>query len=144
MEATYAFTIDERLIAEALAAADLPLCRLLLRGEARFPWVVLVPRRPGVSESFDLAEGDRAALWAEADLVAAALKAATGAAKINLAAFGNMVPQLHVHVVARRTSDAAWPGSAVGLPRQPYPSDEPPPFWSALLSRLSLSARQSP
>lgn len=134
--------LDERLAAEAARRADLPLSTLLLRNEHRFPWVVLVPRREDVSESFDLGEADRAALWSEVDRVAAALKTETGATKINIAAFGNMVPQLHVHVVARHPEDPAWPGSAVGwAPAAPYGDGGVPPFWPGLLSRLDLSER---
>ena len=140
MEASGNFSLDPALAAEALRAADLPLCAVLLRDEARFPWLVLVPRRAGASEPWDLLPGDRAALWSETERVGAALKAATGADKINIAVFGNMVPQLHVHVVARAEGDAAWPGSAVGLPRAPYPSGVPS-FWSALLAALGLADR---
>lgn len=134
--------LDERLAGETAAMADLPLCALLLRNEHRFPWVVLVPRQQNVSESFDLGERDRAVLWSEVDRVAAALKAETGAAKINIAAFGNMVPQLHIHVVARNPEDPAWPGSAVGwAAADPYGDGGVPPFWPGLLSRLDLSDR---
>lgn len=133
--------LDKRLEAEAKSRAELPLCELMLRGENRFPWVVLIPRRAGVAESFDLAPEDRAALWEEVDRVAAALKELTGAAKINIAAFGNMVPQLHIHIVARSPDDPAWPGSAVGwAPPEPYSGDVPS-FWPALLDRLCLSER---
>lgn len=144
MEARAAFRVDDRLTAEALSGADLPLCRVLMRDEARFAWVVLVPRRADASESSDLLPGDRARMWVEVDLVAAGLKAVAGADKVNVAAFGNLCPQLHVHVVARRAGDAAWPGSAVGLPREGYSPGEAPSFWPALLARLILSARQSP
>lgn len=137
------FEVDARLTSEALAAGDLPLCRLLLRGEARFPWVVLVPRRPGARESFDLLPADRARLWSEAEAVGAALLAVTGAAKLNTAAFGNACPQLHVHLVARSPGDPGWPGSAIGLPREPY-SAGVPAFWGGLLDRLALSARTRP
>ena len=137
------FTVHEALAAEAMAGADLPLCCLLLRDEARFPWLVLVPRRAGMRESFDLLPGDRARLWAEAERVGEALMAVSGAAKLNTVAFGNLCPQLHVHLIARSPNDAAWPASAVGLPREPY-SAGAPAFWTALLDRLSLSARTKP
>lgn len=132
--------LDPRIAAETKASAELDLCRILLRDEHRFPWLVAVPRRNGVSESFDLEEETRAQLWAEVDLVAAALKAVTGAAKINIAAFGNMVPQLHVHIVARSPSDPAWPGSAIGW-AAPEPYSAEPSFWPELLARLDLRAR---
>ncbi|MBB4657689.1 HIT domain-containing protein [Parvularcula dongshanensis] len=134
--------IDPRLAEEGAATADLPLCRVLLRNEARFPWLVLVPRRVGVREVMDLLPGDRAAFWRDVERAGDALLAATGAAKLNVALFGNMVPQLHAHLVARSPGDAAWPGSAVGLPREAYAS--PPAFWPDLLSRLALSERQRP
>lgn len=141
------------LAAEALRSADLPLCALLLRDEARFPWLVLVPRRPDLREPWDMLPGNRAAFWAEAERVGAALQAATNADKINLAAFGNQCPQLHLHVVARRRDDAAWPDSVIGLPREAYAAGgtdgggapaSPPAFWPALLSRLDLTERQKP
>lgn len=143
MEASKPFALDPALSAEALASVDLPLCRLLLRDEARFPWLVLVPRRAGLLESVDLLPGDRTRLWGEAERVGAALLSVTGAAKLNTAAFGNLCPQLHLHLIARAPGDAAWPGSAVGLPREAY-SAGVPSWWPALLARLSLSARQSP
>ena len=141
-EATDGFALDPALGAEALGSADLPLCRLLLRDESRFPWVVLIPRRPGLREPWDLLPGERAQLWSEAERVGVALSGAARADKMNLAAFGNICPQLHLHLIARRVGDAAWPGSAVGLPREPYAS--PPPFWSSLLARLDLKERQRP
>ena len=143
MEASDGFALDDALADEALAAADMPLCRVLLRDEARFPWLVLVPRRPGLRETVDLLPGDRGRLWREAEAVGAALLAVTGGAKLNTAAFGNLCPQLHLHLIARSPGDAAWAGSAVGLPRTSY-SAGVPPWWDALLTRLSLSARQSP
>ena len=154
MEASGNFSLDPRLADEAIRAAGLPLCTILLRGEARFPWLVLVPRRAGAAEPWDLLPGDRTMLWSETERVGAALRAVTGAHKINLALFGNMVRQLHVHVVARTEGDPAWPGSAIGLPREPYPPSGEggggaPAFWSALCDALGLddrplSDRQSP
>lgn len=133
--------IDSRLSDEAKAAADLSLCRLLLRDEHRFPWLVLVPQRNSITESFDLSFADRVALWSEVDQVAATLKRVTSATKINIAAFGNMVPQLHVHVVGRRPEDPAWPGSAIGwAPVEPY-STGVPSFWPDLLTHLDLKER---
>ncbi|MEM9234080.1 MAG: HIT domain-containing protein [Pseudomonadota bacterium] len=141
MTETGNWQLDPRIAAEAKAAMDLPLCRVLLRNEARFPWLVLVPRRAEISESFELDAADRAQLWAEVDQAAAALKTVTGAEKINIAAFGNMVPQLHVHIVARTSEDPAWPGSAVGWATpEPY-SEDVPSFWPDLLAALARSAR---
>jgi diadenosine tetraphosphate (Ap4A) HIT family hydrolase len=110
----HAFELDPRLAADTVAVADWPLSRLLLMNDARFPWLVLVPRRAGLSELHDLSAEDRPVLFAEVLKAGAGLKAATGAAKINTGALGNLVPQLHIHVVARNPGDAAWPGPVWG------------------------------
>ncbi len=83
--------------------------------DARYPWLILVPIRPGLREIFDLAAGDQATLWQEATRVGAVLMQVTGGDKLNVAALGNQVPQLHVHVIARRKGDAAWPGPVWGV-----------------------------
>lgn len=109
-----AFVLDGRLAHDTIAVTDWTLSRVLLMNDRRYPWLVLVPRRAGASEVFDLAAGDRALLWREADALAQALKRTTGCRKINIGALGNVVPQLHVHVIARREDDAAWPGPVWG------------------------------
>jgi diadenosine tetraphosphate (Ap4A) HIT family hydrolase len=88
---------------------DLALSRLLVSNDANYPWLLLVPRRPGACEIIDLDTDDRRQLIAEIAHVSAALKAVTACDKLNVAAIGNMVPQLHVHIVARRRDDPAWP-----------------------------------
>jgi diadenosine tetraphosphate (Ap4A) HIT family hydrolase len=88
---------------------DLVLSRLLVSSDANYPWLVLVPRRPGASELIDLDPDDQRRLMAEIAAVSQALKAVTLCDKLNVAAIGNMVPQLHVHIVARRRDDPAWP-----------------------------------
>ncbi len=103
------FILHPQLAADTHFIADLPLSRLLLMNEARFPWLILVPRVAGVSEWFDLNAAQQAQLSAEACRVGAILKAELNADKINIAALGNQVPQLHVHVIARFKSDAVWP-----------------------------------
>jgi diadenosine tetraphosphate (Ap4A) HIT family hydrolase len=104
---------------------NLPLSRVLAVNDANFPWVLLVPRRPGASEIIDLAEPDQALLTAEIARVASALKSITSCDKLNVAAIGNVVPQLHVHVVARRKNDAAWPRPVWGaVPAEPYGAGE--------------------
>jgi diadenosine tetraphosphate (Ap4A) HIT family hydrolase len=108
------FALDDRLAADTLFLADLPLCRVLLMNDSRFPWLILVPRRAGLSELHDLAAPERAQLIEEAAQAGERLKAVTGAKKINIGALGNIVAQLHVHVVARREGDAAWPGPVWG------------------------------
>lgn len=111
---TPVFDLDPRLAGDTLVVGELPLCRVLMMKDARFPWLVLVPRRVGLSEVSDLPDDDRAALWREVDQAAAALRSAGPCDKINIGALGNIVRQLHVHVVARVEGDAAWPGPVWG------------------------------
>jgi diadenosine tetraphosphate (Ap4A) HIT family hydrolase len=95
---------------------------VLLMNDARFPWLVLVPRKAGAVEFYDLDEGERATAAEEIARAARALKHMSGSDKINLGALGNVVPQLHLHVVARRMTDAAWPGPVWGAGGAiPYP-----------------------
>jgi diadenosine tetraphosphate (Ap4A) HIT family hydrolase len=109
------FLLHPRLAADSLPVADLPLCRVLLMNDARFPWLVLVPRLAGAREIMDLPPADRLMLAEEADLAAAALRAHCAPDKLNIAAIGNVVEQLHLHVVARYRSDPAWPGVVWGF-----------------------------
>jgi diadenosine tetraphosphate (Ap4A) HIT family hydrolase len=115
------FELHQRLAADTVAVADWALCRVLLMDDATYPWLILVPRRESVVELHDLDAADRSLLVEEMARASAALKAETGADKINVAALGNVVPQLHVHVVARFTSDPAWPRPVWGaVPARPY------------------------
>jgi diadenosine tetraphosphate (Ap4A) HIT family hydrolase len=116
------FALHPRLAADTVPVGDLPLCRLLLMGDARFPWLILVPRRPDLREFTDLPPGERAVLMEEIALASGALARDTGAEKLNVGALGNVVSQLHVHVVARSTGDPAWPGPVWGSGAPlPYP-----------------------
>lgn len=108
------FDLDPRLAGDTLVVGDLALCRVLLMRDARFAWLVLVPRREGLVEIADLPADDRARLWREVDEAAAALRAAAPCDKLNVGALGNIVRQLHVHIVARREGDAEWPGPVWG------------------------------
>jgi diadenosine tetraphosphate (Ap4A) HIT family hydrolase len=103
------FELHPQLAADTFLIGDLPLCRLLLMNDARFPWVILVPRRKDISEIYDLSMQDQQLLWQESALVAEKLMKLTEADKMNIAALGNVVPQLHVHHVARFKTDAVWP-----------------------------------
>jgi diadenosine tetraphosphate (Ap4A) HIT family hydrolase len=94
---------------------DLELSRVLVINDANYPWLLLVPRRRGVVEIIDLDEVERAQLMTEISRVAAALKEVTGCDKLNIAALGNAVPQLHVHIIARRKNDPAWPRPVWGV-----------------------------
>jgi diadenosine tetraphosphate (Ap4A) HIT family hydrolase len=108
------FALDPRLAADCLAVARLSLCEVLLMNDRRFPWLILVPRRANAAEIIDLAAPDRSALFAEIVTASTALKRITGCDKLNVGALGNIVRQLHVHVVARFERDAAWPGPVWG------------------------------
>jgi diadenosine tetraphosphate (Ap4A) HIT family hydrolase len=103
------FTLDPRLAADTYEICDLALCRALLMNDARYPWLILVPRRADLTEIVDLAGPDRAALIEEIARASAALRALPGVDKINVGALGNIVRQLHVHVVGRHVGDPAWP-----------------------------------
>jgi diadenosine tetraphosphate (Ap4A) HIT family hydrolase len=103
------FSLHPQLAADTTLVGDLPLSRVLLMNDANYPWLVLVPRLPNVTELIDLEENAQVQLTTEIARVSAMLKAATACDKLNVAALGNMVAQLHVHVIARRKSDAAWP-----------------------------------
>ena len=120
MQATFA--LHPRLNADTIPIGDLALSSVLLMNDARFPWFVLVPRRSGATEITDLAEDDSAALMREIRVAAHVMMELSKPDKVNLGALGNVVPQLHVHVVGRFRSDPAWPGPVWGSgPRAPYP-----------------------
>jgi diadenosine tetraphosphate (Ap4A) HIT family hydrolase len=108
------FTLDSRLTADTHAIGALPFSELLLMDDARFPWVILVPRIAGARELIDLDERDQRLLLGEIDRVSRALDALLRPDKLNIAALGNVVPQLHVHVIARFAGDAAWPNPVWG------------------------------
>lgn len=108
------FELDPRLAADTVAVARLDLCEVRLMDDARFAWLVLVPQRAGLVEIADLTPSERTLLWHEFDRAGAALRAVTPCDKLNLGALGNIVRQLHVHVVARCEGDAAWPGPVWG------------------------------
>jgi diadenosine tetraphosphate (Ap4A) HIT family hydrolase len=109
-----AFVLDSRLAADTVPVSALPVCDVLLMDDARFPWLILVPRLPGLVEPFDPSPELQGAIWRETMIVARTLKRITGAGKVNVGALGNIVSQLHIHVVARREGDAAWPGAVWG------------------------------
>ena len=119
---TAAFALDPRIAADSLASGALSLCAVRLFDDARFPWFLLVPRRPGLTELTDLHDEDATDLMAEIRVAARVMTILAKPDKINVATLGNVVPQLHLHVVARFRSDPAWPGPVWGHgPRAPYP-----------------------
>jgi diadenosine tetraphosphate (Ap4A) HIT family hydrolase len=135
-----AWSLHPQLARDTAPVGDLALVRVLAMNDANYPWVILVPRRGGVVEIIDLDEADRTGLMAEVAQVSAALKQLTACAKLNVAAIGNVVPQLHVHVVARRTEDAAWPKPVWGaVPARPYATGELDAFVGALRRALAIA-----
>lgn len=109
------FQLDERLARDTALIGIIGLCQVRLMNDRRWPWLVLVPQRDAISEVFDLTPLDQTLLTFETGLAASALKAATGALKINTGALGNIVRQLHVHVIARNEGDPNWPGPVWGF-----------------------------
>ncbi|WP_322978607.1 HIT domain-containing protein [Pseudomonas sp. C11] len=108
------FTLDSRLQQDCLLVGDFPLSRLLLMNDAQYPWFILVPRREEVSELFQLDAQDQRQLWLETTLLAETLKDTFAADKMNVATLGNVVSQLHMHVIVRKRADAAWPAPVWG------------------------------
>ena len=136
-EGMSAFVLDSRLAADTEPVLDLPLCSLRLMNDARWPWLILVPQVSDAAELHDLGKADQAALWREMVMAGRALKAVTGCEKINTGALGNIVRQLHVHVVARNPGDPAWPGPVWGQgPRVPYATSDIEALSEAIRSQI--------
>jgi diadenosine tetraphosphate (Ap4A) HIT family hydrolase len=119
-----AFALHPKLVADTVPVGDLALSSVLLMDDARFPWFILVPRRPGASEITDLSDEDAATLIGEIRITSRVMLDVAKPDKLNVGALGNVVPQLHVHVVGRFRSDPAWPnpvwGHGAGIPYQPH------------------------
>jgi diadenosine tetraphosphate (Ap4A) HIT family hydrolase len=129
-----AYELDARLAADSLPVVDLELCALRLMNDQRFPWLLLIPRRADKEEILDLIDSDQQQLWDEIRRVARMLESVFAPDKLNIAALGNQVRQLHVHVIARFQDDAAWPSPVwgIGAP-EVYPDPE------AAIARLRLA-----
>jgi len=116
------FVVDPVIVGLTHFLADWPLCRVLLYDDSRYQWGLLVPRRPGAIEMCDLSAADQAQLMAEIVKLSGLVRTLPGVEKLNVGNLGNMVPQLHVHVVGRHKADPAWPGPVWGhSPPVPYP-----------------------
>jgi len=112
---TAAFELDARLATDTHLVGDLELSRVLLMNDARFPWLILVPRRAGMRDLIDLAPAEQHVLLDEIGSCSTALRNMDRPDKLNIAALGNVVAQLHVHVIARKMHDAAWPRPVWGV-----------------------------
>jgi diadenosine tetraphosphate (Ap4A) HIT family hydrolase len=108
------WSLHPQLAKDTVMACDLALSRVLVMNDAEFPWLILVPRRYGVADIIDLGD-EQAILMEELSLISHVLKDETRCDKLNVAAIGNVVPQLHIHVVARRKDDPLWPKPIWGI-----------------------------
>ena len=138
--ASAGWALDPQLERDSVMTGDLPLCQIRLMNDANYPWLLLVPRRCDVSEIIDLNEADQAQLMHEVAQAADVLKALTRCDKINLAAIGNVVPQLYVHVIARFCRDAAWPKPVWGqVPARAYDAAALQKLLTPLRQRLVIA-----
>ncbi len=134
------FVLHARLKADTFEVIHLPLCRVLLMNDRSVPWLVLVPERMGISEIHELSGIDRSALIEEISRASEAVQKAFSPDKINIGMLGNVVPQLHVHVIGRYRNDRAWPGPIWGTgPAQPYLSEEATSACERLGQMLTLT-----
>lgn len=125
MTATPGFELHSQLVKDCTVIGSLPLSKLLLMNDANYPWFVLVPMREDKREWYELDDGDQQQLLREANALSRCLQEKTGAKKMNIGALGNMVPQLHVHVIARFDTDIAWPAPVWGkAPAMAYDDKE--------------------
>ena len=137
----FQWKLDSTLERDTVPVGDLPLSRVLLINDANYPWLLLVPRRPEASEITDLEYVEQAQLMTEIAAAGRVLKELTGCDKINTAALGNVVPQLHVHVIARRRGDAAWPKPVWrAVPPIAYDKKDLESVLAPLRERLTLKA----
>ncbi|WP_350615444.1 HIT domain-containing protein [Pseudomonas sp. HY7a-MNA-CIBAN-0227] len=119
------FALDPRLQNDTLPIGDFPLCRLLLSNDSNYLWLILVPRINGIREVFELDVADQQQVWQESTALAQLLNDGFAADKMNIGALGNVVSQLHVHVIVRKRDDAAWPAPVWGKhPAQPYTEEQ--------------------
>jgi diadenosine tetraphosphate (Ap4A) HIT family hydrolase len=134
------WSLHPQLENDTTPVGDLALCRVLAIDAADYPWLILVPRRPGVTEIADLGTEDATRLMAEITQTSRILKAVTRCDKLNIGAIGNIVPQLHIHIVARRKNDPLWPKPVWGHAAPP-PGDAPAfaRFVDAVRGRLGMS-----
>ncbi|MGZ8388717.1 MAG: HIT domain-containing protein [Rhodoplanes sp.] len=134
------WSLHPQLEKDTIAIGNLPLSRVLVIKDANYPWVLLVPRRDAV-EIIDLDEVEQAQLMAEIARVARTVKTVTACDKLNIAALGNVVSQLHVHIIARRTTDVAWPKPVWGqAPAIDHDPQEVEAFIGALRRRIWVAA----
>lgn len=118
------FTLHPDLARDGIPVGKFPLCQVLLINDSNFPWFVLVPQRDGIRDPIDLSETDYNQLWIESRIFSAAIMKIFEGEKLNVAALGNMTPQLHVHHIVRFSTDSAWPAPIWGGELKAYSADE--------------------
>ncbi len=134
------WSLNRQLEQDTINIGDLPLSRVLVVNDANYPWLMLVPRRVDAKDLIDLNEVEQSQLMSEINRVARVLQDVTKPDKLNIAALGNVVPQLHVHVIARRTTDPAWPRPVWGVvPPLAHDPQEIEHFIRALRRQIWLS-----
>lgn len=134
-----AFVLDPRLQADTVPLGRFPLSQVLLMNDRQYPWLILVPERDAVSELHELAEADQQQLMREITAAATALAGLTRPTKVNVGALGNIVRQLHIHIVARFENDPAWPGPVWGkVPPRPYLEVEATRLQTPLRAALAI------
>jgi diadenosine tetraphosphate (Ap4A) HIT family hydrolase len=137
------FELHPRLAADTHEIARLALSRLLLMNDSRWPWLILVPQRPDLREIHDLVADARVLLIEEIARAGRALQMMAKPDKINVGMLGNLVPQLHIHVVARFATDPAWPGPVWGFgTRTPYTDAALAGRRGALLAAIEATAKE--
>ena len=131
------FILDDRFAKDTIHLLELPLCRVLLMNDRRYPWLILVPRYNDLSEIHDLRDKDQSTLISEVTAATRALEKLFQPKKINVAALGNMVSQLHIHVIARFEENEAWPNPVWGIGKNViYPKNEVKPLVNQLTTAL--------
>lgn len=121
----FMFVLHPQLEKDCFVIGRLSLCLLLIMNDRNYPWFILVPQRQNISEIFQLTAADQSTLWRESGMLSEALYRHFAADKMNIAALGNVVPQLHIHHIVRYRKDPAWPAPIWGkLPAEPYPECE--------------------
>jgi len=134
------FNLHPRLAEDTFCVGDLPLCRLLLMNDASYPWCILVPRRADITEIYQLSSTEQQQLMTESSLLASALAELFQADKLNIAALGNMVPQLHLHHIVRYRTDPAWPAPVWGHhPARPYATSDATELCNRLRQALATT-----
>jgi len=137
-------TLHPQLANDCLLLGKFTLCHLLLMRDANYPWCILVPDREGIAEIHQLCESDQQQLLHESSQLSLAMEAAFSPDKLNIAALGNVVPQLHIHHLARYRTDVAWPAPVWGrVAAKPYKKDELAVVVQSLLSELTEGFKQS-